>query len=303
MKPHSIQGILIQSTIAILILVGFESCTAFAAETKDPKRNIPKAVIISLVIQGLFAYLIEYFAAGFMVSEKLVGTVAVEATANAPATTAAVTGMAAAAASSAPLGDMAVLIGNSMLGGIGFGLMITMALTVALAIFGTTLSCLNTAVRVSYAMAQDKEMPEILNVMHGRFATPHRMIWVLVVVSCFIAAVGVQSVVGLLGITLASNFGTFILYGLTCIWTIVAYAGRREFSLFKHGVIPVVGLVANLAMLAAIIYLYIIGNADSKMEAYICFAIAGAWAVISAIYVVINSMRSDRALVGAPRTM
>jgi amino acid transporter len=296
MRPHSLQGILIQSTIAILILVGFESCTAFAAETKDPKKNIPKAVIISLVIQGLFAYLIEYFAAGFMVSEKLVAS-----TTGPDGAAATVTGMAAAAASSAPLGDMAILLGNSLLGGLGFGLMITMALTVALAIFGTTLSCLNTAVRVSYAMAQDKEMPEILNVMHGKFATPHRMIWVLVAVSCVIAAVGVQSVVGLIGITLASNFGTFILYGLTCIWTIVAFSGRSEYSFLKHGVVPVLGLVANLAMLAAILYLYIIGNADAQMEAYICFGIAGAWAVISAIYVVINSMRSGRTLIGAPR--
>src|SRR5207244_12852258 len=72
--PHSLSGVLIQSTIAILILVGFESCTAFAAETKDPKKNIPRAVILSLVIQGLFAYMFEYFAAGYMVSEKLAGT-------------------------------------------------------------------------------------------------------------------------------------------------------------------------------------------------------------------------------------
>jgi len=39
------------------------------------------------------------------------------------------------------------------------------------------------------------------------------------------------------------------------------------------------------------------------MEAYICFGIAGAWAAISALYVVINSARSGRALIGAPRTM
>src|SRR5438132_5625560 len=84
--PHSLQGVLIQSTPAILIVVGFESCTALAAETKDPKRNIPRAVILSLVIQGLFAYLLEYFAAGFMVSEKLVATDSTGAT---------VTGMAA----------------------------------------------------------------------------------------------------------------------------------------------------------------------------------------------------------------
>jgi amino acid transporter len=290
-RPHSLNGVLLQSTLAILILVGFESCTAFAAETKDPKKNIPRAVILSLVIQGLFAYLIEYFAAGFMVSEKLAGT---------DATGAAVTGMAAAGASSAPIGDMAILVGNTVLGGIGFGLMISIAVTVGLAILGTTLSCLNTAVRVSYAMAQDNEMPELLGAMHGRFATPHRAIWILVAVSAVIAAIGVQSVVGLTGITLASNFGTFVLYGLTCMWTIIAFAERHERGVVKHLVIPVLGLLANVAMLGAILYLYIIGNADAQHEAYICFGIAGAWAAVSALYVLMTTRRSGRAILAAP---
>jgi len=39
--------------------VGFESCTAFAAETIDPK-NIPRAVVVSLIIQGLIAYTFEF---------------------------------------------------------------------------------------------------------------------------------------------------------------------------------------------------------------------------------------------------
>src|SRR2546422_11564002 len=167
-----------------------------------------------------------------MVSEKLAGT---------DSSGAAVTGMVAAAASSAPIGDMAILVGDSVLGGIGFGLMISIAVTVGLAILGTTLSCLNTAVRVSYAMAQDKEMPELLGAMHGRFATPHRAIWVLVAVSCVIAAIGIQSVVELTGITLASNFGTFVLYGLTCMWTIIAFAERHERDWLRHLIIPVLG--------------------------------------------------------------
>lgn len=290
-RPHSVQGVLVQSTIAILILVGFESCTAFAAETKNPHKNIPRAVVLSLAVQGLLAYLFEYFAAGFMVSEKLVATDASGAT---------VTGMAAAAASSAPLGDMAVLVGNSVLGGLGFGLMITIAVTVALALLGTTLSCLNTAVRVSYAMAQDREMPELLGVMHGRFATPHRAVWVLVGVSSVIAAIGVQSVVGLTGIALASNFGTFVLYALTCVWTILAFTERKDHHPIKHKVIPALGLLANLAMLAAIIYLYVVGNDDARHEAYICFAIAGGWALVSAIYVVMNSAREGRAILHQP---
>jgi basic amino acid/polyamine antiporter, APA family len=291
MRPHSVTGVAVQSTIAILILVGFESCTAFAAETINPKRDIPRAVILSLVAQGLIAYMFEYFAANYMVSEKLVGTDASGAT---------VTGVAAAAASSAPIGDMAVLVGNSVLGGIGFGLMMSIAVTVALAVLGTTLSCLNTAVRVTYAMAQDDEMPELLSAMHGRYATPHRAIWVLVAVSTVIGAIGVQSVVGLTGITLASNFGTFVLYALTCMWTIIAFAERHDRNLVKHYLIPGLGLITNVLMLIAILYLYIIGNADSQHEAYICFAIAGGWAVISALYVALRSSRTGKPIIARP---
>jgi amino acid transporter len=275
-KPHTINGILVQATIAILILVGFESSTALAAETKDPKTTIPKAIILALVVQGLLAYLFEYFATGTMISEKLVS-----GTTN---------GMAAAAASGAPIGDMAKLLGDSLLGGIGFGLMITMAATVAIAIIGTTLSCMNTAVRVSAGMAENRELPEFLGFMHGKFSTPHTALWTLAIVSSLIAAVGVQSVVGLTGITLASNFGTFVLYGLTCVWTIVAYKNREDFNIFKHGVVPMLGIITNVIMLVAIIYLYAIGNADSKMEAKICFYIAGAWALVSIGYVIITSV-------------
>ncbi len=292
MKPHTITGVAVQSTIAILILVGFESCTAFAAEAKNPKRDIPRAVILSLVIQGLIAYMFEYFAANYMVSEKLAGT---------DANNAAVTGMAAAAASGAPIGDMAVLVGNSVLGGIGFGLMISIAITVGLAVLGTTLSCLNTAVRVTYAMAQDEEMPSILNVMHGRYATPHRAIWVLVFVSSVIGSIGVwKGVVTLTGITLASNFGTFVLYALTCLWTIIAFAERHDRHVVKHYLIPGLGLITNVLMLIAILYLYIIGNADAQTEAYICFAICGGWAVVMAAYVALTSRRSGRAILAAP---
>jgi basic amino acid/polyamine antiporter, APA family len=194
--------------------------------------------------------------------------------------------MAAAAASSAPIGDMAILVGNALLGGIGFGLMISIGVTVAIAILGTTLSCLNTAVRVSYAMAQDEEMPELLGAMHGKYATPHRAVWVLVAFSCIIGAVGVQSVV---------------LYGLTCLWTIIAFAERHERHMVWHLVVPVLGLIANVMMLIAILYLYIIGNSDAQHEAYICFIIAGTWALVSAIYVVVTSSRKGRAIMAAPR--
>jgi amino acid transporter len=283
MRPHSFMGVLVQSTVAILILVGFESCTALSAETKEPEKNIPKAIILALVIQGLFAYLIEYFCTGLMISDKLVGTAAGKA----------VMGLDAAAASGAPIGDLAKLIGDNLLGGIGFGLMITIAITVAIAIIGTTLSCMNTAVRVSCAMAEDREFPELLGFMHGEFSTPHVAIWVLAIISSIIGGIGVWSVVGLTGITLASNLGTFCLYGMTCISAFLAFKARADFNLFKHAVIPLLGLVTNVIMVIAILYLYIIGNNDAKNEAWICFGIAGVWAFISLFYVAVTTMNKS----------
>jgi amino acid transporter len=282
-KPHTMNGVLIQSTIAILILVGFESSTSLSAETKNAKTTIPKAIIIALIVQGLVAYLFEYFATGTMISDKLTGVVDGKT----------VMGMDAAAASGAPIGDLAILIGNYVFHGIGFGLMISLALTVAIAVIGTTLSCMNTAMRISGGMAADQELPSMMGFVHKKFAIPHVALIALMMVSAVIGAIGVRSVVGLTGITLASNLGTFLLYGFTCAWTIVAYRKRADHNVVLHDVVPALGVLFNLVMLIAIVYLYVIGNADSKNEAYIMFIIAGGWLIVSLAYVGITSMRKS----------
>src|SRR5581483_599365 len=57
---HSFSFMFIQACIAILILVGFESVTSMGEEARNAKRDIPRAVILSLLIQGLICYAIEY---------------------------------------------------------------------------------------------------------------------------------------------------------------------------------------------------------------------------------------------------
>lgn len=287
--PHNLINVLFQSTIAILILVGFESATAFGAEAKNAKRDIPRAVILALVIQGLFAYLFEYFAANFALSDKLTFQAA-------DGSGSLLTGIEAAAASSAPIGDMIRLIGDSVLGGLGFGLMIVIAITVAFAILGTTLAAMNTGVRITYAMAQDSEMPEPLGFLHGRFLTPHVAVVLMAIVSGIIGIIGTMSVVTLTGITLASNLGTFVLYALTCLWALIAFVSRTDFHLLKHAVIPLLGLIANLVMLVTIFGMGFIGGGDSQVEAYIALGIGGLWAAASAVYVVATNRQRGRSL-------
>src|SRR5580693_2346267 len=268
--PHSFNWMMLQATIAILLLVGFESVTSLGEEALNPKKDIPRAVLLSLTIQCLFCYLIEYFAANYFLNSAY--------------------SLADAKGSAAPIGDMLVILGNALLGGHGEAFMLLEALTVFLALIGTTLSCINTGARVTYAMGRDEEVPSHFGILHGNNLTPHRAIWVLATISAVLGAyaalfyfaggsapddktiatlphniwyaMGMSSNAslsalpnGLLLVTLTSNFGTFLLYGLTNIVCIVAYSERHEFHGFKHMVVPVFGAIANFACLA----FYIIG--------------------------------------------
>ena len=68
LRMHNFGWMFVQATIAILILVGFESVTSMGGEAKNAKRDVPIAVITSLLVQGCFCYLFEYFAANYVLN-------------------------------------------------------------------------------------------------------------------------------------------------------------------------------------------------------------------------------------------
>jgi len=106
---------------------------------------------------------------------------------------------------------------------------------------------------------------------------------------------------GLLLITLLSNFGTFLLYGLTNIICIVAFREHHEFSGFKHVVVPIFGALANFACLA----FYIIGPLEglgSAKEPLLAVGFSVIWGVYGMIYFTRNSRKKgkDTMLVAKP---
>ncbi len=46
--------------VAVFSLVGFESSTAFGEEAKDPLKTIPRSIIWSLILTGLFFVFVSY---------------------------------------------------------------------------------------------------------------------------------------------------------------------------------------------------------------------------------------------------
>jgi amino acid transporter len=303
--PHGFSFMFIQACVAILILVGFESVTAMGEEAKNAKRDIPRAVLLSLAIQGLVCYLIEYFAANYFLNQGY--------------------NLANAGASGAPLGDMMVLAGTWLFGSYSAGraFMLVQAFTVFLALIGTTLSCLSTGARVTYAMGRDEEVPEHFGMLHGKTLTPHRAIWTLGILSAIIGVITVSVYLGgttpspldakyhnfwysfgifdptlisklpntLVVVTLVSNFGTFMLYMITCVICIVAFREHHMFHGFKHMVVPVFGLLANLLCMA----FYLIGpfmvSGMSLKEPFIALGVCAIWGIYGGLYF----MRSSKA--------
>lgn len=267
--PHDMGGLVYQSTIAILLVVGFESATALAAETKNPGRDIPRGVLLSLVIQAVIFYFFEYFAANFVMNNKTVfsGTTA--------------TGFSGAFASGAPIGDIARQIGDAVLGGNGTAFAIILACTVVVALVGTSLSCLNTGVRVTYAMGKDKEMPVVFGFLHGKFRTPHVAVVVLTIISALIGSYGVLNANTLLQVELISNIGTFLLYGMTCIVCVLAFIGVKKRNWFSTIVAPVLGAVLNILMLIGVAYYDMFtAGPSSTLDTAIALGFALLWLVV-----------------------
>ena len=306
---HNMGWLLVQATIAILILVGFESVTSMGGEARDAKRDIPIAVIVSLLVQGVFCYLIEYFAANYFLSSGY------------PMTT--------ATGSAAPIGDMMIVVGNAILGaGHGRTFMLIEAFTVFLAIIGTTLSCINTGARVTYAMGKDQELPDHLGTLHAANLTPHRAIWTLAMISAVVGCLTVSNLFGdagaltdatikglpqgfwssfgylshdamaalpnsLLAVTLCSNFGTFLLYMLSCVTCIVGYHNHPNYKPVRHLFVPVFGVLANLACMLAYLVLPFMGI-GTKPEPFTALGVAAVWGIYGAIYFLRSSKASGR---------
>jgi basic amino acid/polyamine antiporter, APA family len=274
--PHNLSGLIFQSTIAILLVVGFESATALAAEAKNPARDIPRGVLLSLVIQAVIFYFLEYFAANFFINEGYKSSAG--------------TGFVAAFASGAPIGDMATMIGNQMLGGNGLAFATIIAATVVIALIGTALSCLNTGVRVTYAMGKDTELPVIFGFLHGKYRTPHVGVIVLTLISAIVGAYGVLNIDNLTQVTLVSNIGTFLLYGMTCLICIVAFAGVKGRSLYSTILAPGLGSVLNVAMLIGVIYFAITGGGSTQIDTIIAGAFSIAWLVVGFGYLYLRKL-------------
>jgi len=104
-----------------------------------------------------------------------------------------------------------------------------------------------------------------------------------------------------LTVSLASNFGTFLLYMLSCITCIVCYHKHAQFKVVRHLVIPVFGLIANLACMAFYLIAPFLGY-GTKKEPLLALGVALAWGACGWLYFALSANKPTPTSLAGERT-
>lgn len=239
---------------AVLSFVGFETAATLGEETRNPHRNIPRAVFGSMIVIGLF-YIVMVYAGtmGYGIANMAKGY----------------------ANDLAPFDTLSRRFG-------GAGLAAVIDIVGILGFFSAAIAIVNGGARILYTVARDGLLPRPLSWTHSKRQTPGVAIALLCGFGLVIGiplglALAPVNAFGFLAITDAAL--SLIIYFAVNIACLRFFRTKRraQFSFVRHGLIPVIGMLITGAILAALV--------ASPGDAPLSYApiVVGVWLVIGVI--------------------
>ena len=211
-------GVFRGMVFAILAFIGFEAAAPLGEEAKHPRHAIPRAVVGSALLIGLFYVLAAYawvFGAGF-------NTFVDQATG----------------------ADPWRALGKAFWG----GAWVLVFLAICNSIAANSNAAVNAATRVFYALARNRLAPRPLGRTHPEYKTPYvAIVWMSVFAVVLALLLGWKwgPLVGFALIATLAVIVVVVVYILICIGCIWHYWTKRraEFNWFLHGLVPAAGAV------------------------------------------------------------
>jgi amino acid transporter len=211
-------GVFKGMVFAILAFIGFEASAPLGEEAKNPLRSIPRAVVGSAFVIGLFYLLCSYawvFGAGF-------------------------DGFVAQATGADPWRNL-----GKVFWGWGW---ILVFLAICNSIAANSNAAVNSATRVFYALARNGLAPAPLGRTHKKFKTPNvAIIWMTIFAIVLSLAFGWKwgALIGFSFIATLAVPLVILVYMLICIGCIYLYLTkmRAKFNPILHLVAPIGGII------------------------------------------------------------
>ena len=271
---HGISGVIAGSVFTILAFGGFEGAAPLAEETRNPRRTIPQAVLLSTLLIGAL-YVFTTYAVDVAFGPAAFHTFTVGTT------------------SASWVG-----IARSLYGIFWF--------FVFLAIVNSTIANANAGVNVSsrtaYAMGRIRAFPGFLAHVNARHRSPVNSI-----LAAFVLTVAITLGLGLpyTPSTAFSMVGTGIVIPLVAIYILmnaacIGYFARKRtgFNVLSHLIIPVLGIVAFVPawLSAAGLPVFSFITALPAPISYMGPGVAG-WMVVGVIYLIYLYRRDPQRVV------
>lgn len=218
-SPTGFTGIILAFVLIFFAFIGFEDMANVAEEVRNPKKVIPRAIILAVIISGIIYVLVSLAVVRVINWEDL-------------------------SLSAAPLADVA----ERGLGTQGHIILSGIAL---FAITNTVLITLVAGSRMIYGMAREKLFPDILAKVHSKTKTPWVAVIVLMLIAIGFSLIG--DIVIVANITVFAVVITFAVVNLTVI--VLRYTEpdiERKFrvpiNIGKFPILPLFGLGISLYM-------------------------------------------------------
>ena len=217
--PNGITGIILAFILIFFAFIGFEDMANIAEEVKKPKKTLPRAIILSIIITAIIYILVSISTIHLLDWKEL-------------------------SESSAPLADAATK-------GVGVEGGITLSVIALFATASTVLITLVAGARILYGMAKAGSLPGVLGKVHSKTGTPWIAVLAIFVTSIVFSLVG--DIVIVANIVVFAIVITFAMVNLSVILLRYLRADmerpfRVPINIGKFPILPLFGLVVTIYM-------------------------------------------------------
>lgn len=213
--PNGMSGILMGAFIIFFAYIGFDAVSTAAEETKNPQKDIPRAILGTLTFCTVLYILVALVLTGIVPINQI--------------------------NPQAPIAHALHMINKDYLAGF-----ISTAAVCALA--SVFLICQLASTRILYAMSRDKFLPKVLRSIHRKHRTPHVLTWAVAIVIIICSLFMDLNISAEL-----CNYGTFTAFIAICVAVIILRKTepniKRPFKVPFVPLFPILGIISCSALM------------------------------------------------------
>ncbi len=217
----NLQGLYLGVVWAITTFIGWEGATPLAEESEDPRRNVPRSLVGSVIIVGL---LLLFCSWGFLVG---LGTDNLQG-----------------------IAESEVLPPFALARDLWGGVWVLFLFALLNSVVAVAIAAFNASSRLWFAMSRSGALPRAFARVHPSYRTPTNAIYLQVAVTlvCLVLAaiVGTDNLFFVWALSI--TFGLILIYCATNLGVFLYYfrEARDRFNPFLHAVFPLVSSIAVL---------------------------------------------------------